>query len=205
MTPTPHIPEAIIAQFEGSVTPSANSLFSLLQFTQGIDEAYNALNAAETFTNPVGHLFALFSYDQMLDGVQWTALWLRNGALVHYETQAWNGGSGGIGYSDWDPPAGDWLPGAYQVQIFLGLELKVVGDFIVEGIPPTATITPTPTETGTATPSPTATVTPKSTYIPTITPTASLTRWPTATEITPSATITSWPTPTNTLTPTPPT
>jgi type VI secretion system secreted protein VgrG len=200
-TPTPHIPEAIAAQFEGVVTPSPGSLFSALQFTQGIDEAYNPLNPGEVFPNPVGHLFALFTYDQMLDGVQWTALWLRNGILVHYETQPWTGGSGGIGYTDWDPPAGDWLPGAYQVQIFLGFDLTVVGDFIVEGTPPTATITPTPSTTGTATITPTptltlmpptATYTPRPTYPATQTPFPTITRWPTATEITPSPTITPW-------------
>ena len=211
-TSTPHVPEAILALFTGAVTPSPNALFSALQFTQGIDEAYNPLAPGEVFTNPVGHLFALFTYDQMTNGVQWTALWLRNGELVHYETQPWDGGSGGIGYTDWNPPAEDWIPGDYQVQIFLGRDLVQFGNFTVDGTPPTATITPTPTTTGTATATatptqtprpPTATNTPRPTYPPTITPTPTLTKWPTATEITPSPTITKWPTATKTGTPTP--
>lgn len=213
-TSTPFVPDAIAALFEGSMTVPPSAVFSSLQFTQGIDENYVALSPGEVFDNPVGHLYGLFSYDQMVDGVQWTALWFREGTLVYYETEPWNGGTGGIGYTDWEPPAVEWLAGNYQVQMFLGLELKVVGGFLVQGEPPTPTpsttptitytptITPWPTQTRTVTPTPpntpgpTATNTPRPTYPPTITPTPTITRWPTATAITPTATITKWPTPT---------
>ncbi len=193
-TQTPHVPEGILALFESVVTPSPSSLFSTLQFTRGIDENYVALDPGEEFENPVGHMFALFSYDQMIDGVQWTALWFRDGELVHFETEPWDGGSGGIGYTDWDPPSGDWLPGNYQVQMFLGRELKVIGGFLVTGIPPT------PTET----PSPTPSMSPTNTLTPTITPWPTQTRTPTPTPSI-SPTITRTPTITPTFTPRPPT
>jgi len=111
---------------------------------------------------------------------------LGDGELVFYETAVWEGGSGGYGYTDWEPPSDQWLPGLYEVQIFVGAEWKVSGVFTVTGQPPIPTITPTPTQT--ATPSKTATKT------PTITPTQ--TQWPT---LTPSITLT----PTITRTPRP--
>jgi len=77
-----------------------------------------------------------------------------------------------------EAPASEWLPGTYQVQVFVGLEWKRVGEFLLEGDAPTAiptatpslTFTPSktlsPTNTGTATHTPTAT----RTLIPTLTP-----------------------------------
>jgi hypothetical protein len=107
----------------------------------------------------------------MVDGVQWTALWYYQGELVNFETQVWQGGTGGLGFSEWGPDAEAWRPGIYQVQIFVGTEAKVVGEFLVSGEPVTSTWTPTPTRT----PTPTFTVT----NTPTIT--ATHTRLPTAT------------------------
>ena len=190
-SPTPHVPVAVEVQFLSSITPPAEAVFSPLIFARGIDRFYNPINPGTRFTNPVGHLHAIFSYDKMLDGAQWTALWFRNGELVYFETKVWEGGTGGYGFTDWEPEPEEWLPGIYQVQIFVGLSFKIGGEFEVVGIPPTATVTATPTltqtQTPTLTPSPTRTVT------PTLTPTK--TRWPTHTP-----TVTRTPRPT--LTPT---
>lgn len=189
ITPTPRIPLAIEAQFQSSTTPSPASVFSPLVFTLELDQNFLPVDPAEVFQNPVGHLYAWFTYDQMTVGAQWTAIWYRGGEVVHYETLPWNGGTGGIGYTDWEPPAYEWLPGEYEVQIFVGYEWKVASTFTVEGEAPpppptatptnTATITPSPTDTATVTPTPTNTLT----RTPTNTPRPTNTRWPTATEI----------------------
>ncbi len=220
ITPTPHVPLAIEAQFEGRLTPPAGAAFSKLQFTnQGIDDNFHPINPTEVFTNPVGTMYAVFTYDGMEDGVQWTALWYRGSELVNFETLIWDGGTGGFGFTEWSPKAENWLPGVYQVQIFVGVVWKRVGFFTVVGDPPTqtptasptptATITPTPTPSSTLTPSPTPrpTLTPTPTGtpptpLPTATPIPTITRRPTATPITPTPTLTRWPTATP-LTPTP--
>ncbi|MEN8173198.1 MAG: hypothetical protein ABFS03_10010 [Chloroflexota bacterium] len=210
ITPTPHIPLAIEAQFEGQLTPPADAVFSKMQFTnQGIDSLYRPINPDILFTNPVGEMYAFFTYDGMVDGTQWTALWFRDGKIIHFETNPWDGGSGGAGFSDLLPDAEFWLPGEYQVQIFIGYDWQRSGFFTVEGDPPTST--PTPTQTATRVPTNTPTpVTPTFTPTPTVTktatttpipPTPTLTRWPTATKITPTLTFTRWPTPS--LTPIP--
>ena len=92
---------------------------------------------------------AVFTYDGMSANVQWTALWFRDGELVHFETIPWDGETGGFGFTEWEAPAEDWLPGTYEVQIFVGLDWKVVGQFLLQGNAPTPvpTETPTPTET----------------------------------------------------------
>jgi type VI secretion system secreted protein VgrG len=162
----------VLAQFTSAVTPNPNAVFSPFTFARGINlRTYLAIDAGSAFANPVSGIYAIFSYDQMAEGVQWTALWYRNGELVHYETKPWDGGTGGLGYTEWLADAEEWLPGSYQVQIFVGTEVKVAGSFEVTGQPATSTATPLPSATPTATPSRTST--------PTIT--ATHTRQPTAT------------------------
>jgi hypothetical protein len=179
-SPTPFIPAAIQALFQSSVTPNPNVVFSTLQFTtDGFN--YPVSNPGTVFQNPVGHLYSIFTYDQMLPGAQWTALWFREGQLVHYETKPWDGGTGGSGYTDWNPSPDQWIPGIYEVQIFVGEEFVANGRFLVQGTPPTLppTITPTFTKIPTHTPAPSPTFTPSRTSVPSSTATELLTVIPT--------------------------
>ena len=176
LTPTPtsipRLPQSISSLFESSVTPDPGTAFSPLTFSRTLDvETYNLGGVGATFANPVGQIYATFSYDQMLPGVQWTAIWYREGELVNFETLPWNGGTGGLGFTEWTASAEEWTPGFYQVQIFVGEELAVLGEFSVEG----GVLTSTPTQTSTPTATPTFTATPT----PTVTPTH--TRFPTST------------------------
>ena len=185
-TATPYVPLAVEVNFTGTLTPPAEAVFSPLRFAQGIDLAFNPIDPNTIFTNPVREMYAIFSYDKMADGIQWTALWYRDGELIYFETLPWDGGTGGFGFSDWKPEPEEWLPGQYQVQIFIGLDLAVAGDFEVVGFPATRTPTVTNTSTPTKTPTPTVTRTPTITLTPTIT----VTRWPT---LTPTPTRTPFP------------
>lgn len=178
---TPYIPPAVESRFAGLVTPNPAAVFSPLVFARNIDNSNQPLNPDTTFRNPIDRMFGVFSFDGMLDGSQWSALWYRDGELVYFESYPWNGGTGGYGYTDWRPDPSEWLPGEYEVQIFNGMLWKVSGRFTVTGVAPTQRPSPTPTFTPTITNTPT----------PTRTPTATRTIRPTATPI-----------PTKTLSPT---
>jgi hypothetical protein len=181
ITPTPRLPLAIELEFTSLVTPGPNSVFSPLVFAEALDNNYQPINPRTVFSNPLQRVLAFFSYNNMLEGVQWTALWFRGDELVHYETKPWDGAVGGYGYSDWIAEPHEWQPGEYRVDLYLGLDWKISGSFTVEGDAPTAV--PSPTSTTTATPTPTAT--------PTRTPTGTATLTPTRT---PTSTITLTPT-----------
>lgn len=171
-SPIPQLPPSIEAQFTSQVTPNPDAVFSPLTFSRGINfQTYLAVDAGTAFANPVGGIYATFSYDGMLPDSQWTAIWYRGGELVHFETKPWDGGTGGYGYTEWIPDAEEWLAATYQVQIFVGTQIKVVGIFEVSGDPATSTVTPSPSNTATSTP----------TRTPTPTITATHTRQPTAT------------------------
>ena len=192
ITPTPYIPLAMMALFQSSVTPNPGAVFSPLLFSTKLDNS-QAADPNTVFQNPVGHMYAVFSYDQMSPGAQWTALWVHDGEIVHYETKPWDGATGGFGFTDWNPSPDQWAAGIYEVQIFVGLDWKVVGRFIVQGTPPTAapTLTPSPTKaptltlTPSLTPSPSRTPTPSRTPVPSAIPTLTLTPKP---SVTPSPT-----------------
>ena len=155
ITSTPYIPPAIEALFQGVVTPNPDAVFSPLQFSTVYDN-FECVAPSTTFVNPIRSMTACFSYNNMSPGVQWTAMWYSGGELVHYETLPWDGTTGGLGFSEWAPPPDVWQPGIYTVQIFVGLDWKVVGQFVVSGEPPTPipSITPSPTISPTITRTP---------------------------------------------------
>jgi hypothetical protein len=147
---TPHVPATIYALFESVVTPNPDVVFSAIEFTTAGSE-YPAVDSSTVFQNPVKHVYGIFTYDGMVPGAQWTALWFREGDLVSYETKPWDGATGGSGYTDLDAPASEWKPGIYSVQIFVGERFLVSGRFLVQGDAPTAasalSLTPTATTT----------------------------------------------------------
>jgi hypothetical protein len=163
--------------FESEVTPNPGAVFSEPQFTLDCSN-FNEFTAGTVFQNPITYMCAVFTYDQMTPGAQWTALWYRDGKLIHYETLPWDGEVGGYGFTERDAPASEWLPGTYTVQIFVGLEWKVDGQFLLEGDAPTPLPTTTPSFTSTPSRTPTLTRTFTPTRTPTITRTPSPTQTP---------------------------
>jgi hypothetical protein len=161
-SPTPVIPTQYPTKFTGQVTPDAAAVFSSLQFSRRI-EGNLPVEPIVEFANPVNHVYGTFSYDKMVDGSQWTAIWMRGTDIICDESKPWDGGSGGYGYTDCLIPGDEWLPGEYEVQIFLGTQYITGGKFTVTGNAPTSTRTAVPTRT----PAPTITRIPSATQVPT--------------------------------------
>ncbi len=116
--------------FQGVVTPNPDAVFTPLQFSTQFD-GVNPIDPKTVFELPIQTMYGGFDYNNLIPGVQWTALWYHDRKLICYETQPWDGGTGGIGgYTECANPIGGWLPGEYEVQIFMGYDWKVVGRFI---------------------------------------------------------------------------
>ena len=203
---TPFVPPVVADLYTSKTTPNPAAIFSPLVFARGIDlNSYEPVEPGTVFENPIRRIVAIYSYDQMMPGAQWTALWYRNGELVHYETAPWDGTTGGYGYTEWAPDPGEWQPGEYEVQIFVGMEWKVVGRFTVTGDAPaprptsrpSVTITDTATPVVRLTPTPSVTPAPTLTPLPSPTPIPSSTRAPTFTR---PPSDTPWPSQTPTVT-----
>ena len=213
VTDTPSMPQAVATLFQSTITPNPESVISAPVFARALEDGL-PVNPSTEFENPIETLYGSFSYDKMLAGSQWTALWYRGDDLLCVETLPWDGGTGGYAYSECTLPPDQWLAGDYELRLFVGMEWINSGQFVVIGDPPTPqptlsptnTITPSPTlgpsptftpRPPTNTPAPTFTSPPTSTVVPSNTPRITDTRWPSPTQ--PTRT----PTPTRTRTPRP--
>ncbi len=205
LTATPSLPIAVQALIQGTGTPAYDVQIGKLHFSTEINN-FQLVSPGTSFHNPIKRVYAEFAYQPIGVKLQWTALWYQNGQLQAIDTKSWQNppaGTSGIGVSGWERPSQDWLPGNYEVQVFVGTGWRVSGTYSVEGEPPT--ITPTATLIPTAIPSntPSRTPVPTSTSLPTSTSTSipSATLRPTSTR-TPLPSATSQPTSTRTQVPT---
>jgi len=133
ITITPFIPLAVESLFQGILTPNPDAVFTEIQFSTKFADG-EAIEPKSTFRLPITTMYGGFDYNFTVPETQWTALWFRDGSLIYYETKPWDGGTGGIGgYTECSNPVGGWLPGNYEVQIFLGYEWKKIGRFVVLG------------------------------------------------------------------------
>jgi type VI secretion system secreted protein VgrG len=204
---TPQIPDLVKEQFVSTIQPDTGVAFSDLIFARRINENNQAITPLTTFQHPVTNIYGAFSYDKMTTGVQWSSVWIRlqDQVVVCYETKPWEASTGGYGYTDCNKGADEWLPGEYDVQIYVGETWISSGKFSITGDLPTPTrtktasltasntplptFTPSITRTRTFTPTRTATATPTSSNTPQPSRTPSITR-------TPKPTDTRWPSPT---------
>jgi hypothetical protein len=139
-TPIPILPEQIRVLIRETITPQPGAVFSPIQVGTRLDNSNQAINPTDTFQNPLTTLYGAFTYNNLQNGVRWTAIWYRGNEVVCFESMAWEDGTGGFGFTDCQPDR--WLPGDYEIQMFLGKEWKVSVRFSVVGEPPTATSTP---------------------------------------------------------------
>lgn len=216
VTNTPSLPSDLRLRSEGALI-GTNVVVSPITFTLEIGSNGMPVETRESFDNPIREITGFFSYDGMVSGSHLAFVWYRVDDWVTMCSSAtvYEGSTGGYYRTTCSSETPDrWLPGDYELQMFVNEQWINSGRFTVVGMPPThtptitlsPTITPsptrtfTPTPTDTFTPTPTFTATP--TRTPTITPTPTITRTPTITwtpSITPTPTITR--TPTNTWTP----
>jgi len=195
ITSTPALPPEIASMIEATITPNPAFLFSKVVVARAIDDGFQPVDPQIEFTNPITRLYGTFSYAEMTINANWAAVWLRlaDNKIMCFESMPWTSGTGGYGYTECEPSGEQWLPGAYEVQLFVGTEWANSGSFTITGDapPPLPTATNTFTATGTATLTPTRTETPvpsstntrlpTNTYPPTSTPWPTNTRAPTAT------------------------
>lgn len=212
ITNTPAIPQFMLASSTSQVDPGTELVFSPIQFTRNLGENGMPEETLTIIENPITRVIGFYSYDRMTLGTELAFVWYRvdDWQLVCNATLIWEQSTGGYNAVTCEPPDPDiWLPGEYELQIFVGNQWFMSQRFTVAGMPltktptitPTHTITPTLTRTATATP--TNTATPTVTRTPTITWTPTITRTPTITwtpSRTPSPTMTHSLTPTRTLT-----
>jgi hypothetical protein len=146
-TYTPALPNIVKTEIKTPVGVDTQGLFSSVQFSTQTKDSV-VINTTDTFSLPITEMFGGYTFDQMTTGVQWTAVWLHEGEVMCYETKPWDGGTGGSGYTDacnQQLSPDEWLPGDWEVQIFVGQTWKSSGTFTIFGSEstPSASLSPT--------------------------------------------------------------
>jgi hypothetical protein len=144
ITSIPEIPSEIGDSISSQVTPPSQAALSEIEVTRELGLFNQPIASDETFELPIGRLYGTFTYDNLLDGVQWTSLWLFDGAIVCQESIPWNGGTGGYGYTECELPI--WEIGEYEIQMYIGIAWAVSTRFEIVAINnSTSTAIPTAT------------------------------------------------------------
>jgi hypothetical protein len=138
------LPEQLRNAFQDTVTPRPDAVLSPVLVATALNPSNLAIQPTDVFDNPLGRLYGAFTYDNLQDGVRWSALWYHGDNVVCFETKPWDGGTGGYGYTECLPEGG-WLEGSYEIQVFIGDQWKSSARFEVRGAPATATPSPSAT------------------------------------------------------------
>jgi hypothetical protein len=130
-TPTPQLPAEIQILIRETQTPVPDAVFSPMLIARRLDNLNQAVNPQEDFEQPINRLYGAFTYNNLQDGVRWTAVWRLGNEVVCIETLPWDGGTGGYGYTECE--LDKWDFGEYEIQIFYGQVWKVSTRFEVVG------------------------------------------------------------------------
>jgi hypothetical protein len=165
-SPTPYVPNNILQSFTSNVLPDPKAHIGPLSFGRTEPPDFLPLAPPVFTSKETRKVVAIFQYENINYGVQFTAIWYRDDVPVYWEdSYPWMGPASGIGTVVWNSAPNYFLFGSYEVRIFIGAEWKSTGRFDVVGPLPTATDTliptrtrmPFPTLTDTPTPKPTST------------------------------------------------
>ena len=141
ITNTPALPDFIRTQVTSMIDPGTALVFSPIQFTRELGEDGLPIETREVFENPIKQIIAFYSYDQMVLGTQLSFVWYRvdDWEIVCSSTQVWEISTGGYNAVTCAPPDPDiWLPGEYELQIFVGDRWFDSARFEVNGMPLTS-------------------------------------------------------------------
>jgi hypothetical protein len=166
-SPTPFVPNNIRQIFTSNITPDPKVHIGEISFGKAPPPDFHRLVPAVFTSQETRKVVATFTYENMNYGVQFTAIWIRDGIPVYWnDSYPWSGPATGTAVIEWDMVPDYFLHGSYEVQIFIGDEWKTTGRFEVVGPLPTATNTLSPTVTRMPFPTTTDTAKPKPTNTP---------------------------------------
>lgn len=108
----------------------ADTELGSLSFSTRINDQYAAVNPGRTFSEGFFTLYATFAYDGMENGMVWSWVWMRDGAVVSGGNEMWQYGNDGPGYVFLNPEEG-FAAGEYTLGVWVNGELMAQGTFQV--------------------------------------------------------------------------
>jgi hypothetical protein len=167
-SPTPFVPFNIQQQFTSNVPANPKLVVHPLSFALSVTKDLEPVLPTDVFFNPVQKIMAVYTYENVNVGVEWTVVVLLDGVLWKWDSFPWADPVAGKGVISWNTSPNFFPNGTYEVQIFAGGEWKQTGIFYVvraapgatDTVSPTITRLPSQTSTSPVANSPTPSVTP---------------------------------------------
>jgi hypothetical protein len=129
----------LVAEQSITVSGAPESLPSFSNVVFGLlDEEGNL--AGNGYVLPVGAIAtARFVYQNMVEGIPWTAIWYYNNNVIVRTDDVWNADDGANGaYPISLQPIDGLLPGNYRLDLYINGRLSATGDFAIAGAQETA-------------------------------------------------------------------
>ena len=93
-----------------------------VSLSSSVTDEYEAISPTDLFGEGFYTLYATFSYDDMVDGMEWAWVWRHNGQVIDGGNELWDYGDDGPGYIFLSPEEG-FQEGRYSLEIWVNGEL----------------------------------------------------------------------------------
>ena len=117
-------------QVEAASDLAGNTAVGQILFSTDISGYYEAVSPSTRFGKGYFTLYATFAYEEMSNGMSWSWIWRRNGAVVDGGNQSWSHGANGPGYVYYRPESGFDL-GNYTLELWVNGDLMAQSSFTV--------------------------------------------------------------------------
>ncbi len=117
-------------QYDSQAELTDKTQLGSIAFSREVNDTYEAVRPARIFETGFYTIYATFTYDGMVDGLEWAWVWHHNGQAVSGGTQLWNYGPDGPGYVYYGPEEG-FQPGQYTLEIWVNEQLMAESNLIV--------------------------------------------------------------------------
>lgn len=135
-TPTPiqtvSLPDSALSPLPSAVPASEDALVTVTAVAMEKGDGGLPVDPAEVFPPGQHAIYVFFTYEGMANGVPRTFAWYRDGEYLDFcsSTDAWNWGDRGRTSYFCNPSAG-WVPGSYEVHIFIETRLMDTAQFVI--------------------------------------------------------------------------
>jgi hypothetical protein len=130
MTDTPTVTLTATATFESVLRltpadseqePPRGATIELVAAASGITPDYAPLGQETQFAAGIQRIYFFVRFDNMANGLAWTRVLFREGVPIQGQSYRWAMGESGESYFFFGDANG-YLPGRYEVRIFIGAE-----------------------------------------------------------------------------------
>ena len=103
--------------------------FGPITFATDINDRFEPVNPTRVFSETVKRVYAVFPFQGMRRGLNWTQVWYFNGLVFLRDQSTWEWGTAATSYV-YTKPRG---AGTYRLELYVNDTLVASGSFVVQG------------------------------------------------------------------------